>query len=54
LLYVGALAALFGGGLLFGLVRQATGHLAGAVLAHWLMVANIVFAVARPRGTSRR
>jgi len=53
-LYVGALAALFGGGLLFGLVRQATGHLAGAVLAHWLMVANIVFAVARPRGASRR
>lgn len=47
-LYIGALAALFVGGLLFGLLRQATGHLAGCVLAHWLMVANIVFAVARP------
>ena len=53
LLYGGALAALFGGGLLFGLVRQGAGHLAGAVLAHWLMVANIVFAVARPRGSGR-
>jgi CAAX protease family protein len=49
LLYVGALAALFAGGLLFGLLRQATGHLAGSVVAHWLMVANIVLAVARPR-----
>lgn len=48
-LYAGALAALFGGGLLFGLVRQASGHLAGSVVAHWLMVANIVLAVARPR-----
>jgi membrane protease YdiL (CAAX protease family) len=48
-LYAGAIGALFGGGLLFGLVRQASGHLAGSVLAHWLMVANIVFAVARPR-----
>jgi membrane protease YdiL (CAAX protease family) len=49
LLYAGALGALFGGGLLFGLVRQASGHLAGSVVAHWLMVANIVLAVARPR-----
>jgi len=49
LLYAGALTALFAGGLLFGLVRQASGHLAGSVLAHWLMVANIVLAVARPR-----
>jgi membrane protease YdiL (CAAX protease family) len=49
LLYCGALAALFAGGLLFGLLRQATGHLAGSIVAHWLMVANIVLAVARPR-----
>ena len=49
-LYAGALTALFAGGLLFGLIRQATGHLAGSVLAHWLMVANIVLAVARPKG----
>ena len=49
LLYTGALGALFAGGLLFGLLRQATGHLAGSVLAHWLMVASIVLAVARPR-----
>jgi membrane protease YdiL (CAAX protease family) len=52
-LYSGALAALFGGGLLFGLLRQATGHVAGSVLAHWLMVANIVLAVARPRRAGR-
>jgi membrane protease YdiL (CAAX protease family) len=52
-LYAGALGALFGGGLLFGLLRQATGHLSGAVVAHWVMVANIVFAVARPRGAGR-
>jgi membrane protease YdiL (CAAX protease family) len=52
-LYVGALAALFGGGLLFGLVRQASGHLAGSVVAHWLMVASIVLAVARPRASAR-
>ncbi|HEY7067652.1 MAG TPA: type II CAAX endopeptidase family protein [Chloroflexota bacterium] len=51
-LYTGALAALFGGGLLFGLVRVWSGHLAGSVLAHWLMVANIVLAVARPRGAA--
>jgi membrane protease YdiL (CAAX protease family) len=53
LLYLGALAALFGGGLLFGLVRQGSGHLAGSVLSHWLMVASIVLAVARPRRAAR-
>ena len=30
-------------------LRQASGHLAASVAAHWLMVANIVWAVARPR-----
>ncbi len=53
-LYPGALAALFGGGLLFGLLRQATGHLAGSIVAHWIMVASIVLAVARPRRGNRR
>ncbi|HZS01704.1 MAG TPA: CPBP family intramembrane glutamic endopeptidase [Chloroflexota bacterium] len=53
ILYLGALAALFGGGLLFGLVRQGSGHLAGSVIAHWLMVASIVLAVARPRASTR-
>ncbi len=48
LLYIGALAALYVGGLLFGLVRQATGHVAGAIVAHWVMVAAIVLSVARP------
>lgn len=48
-LYGGALTALFGGGLLFGLLRQATGHIAGSVAAHWLMVASIVLAVSRPQ-----
>jgi membrane protease YdiL (CAAX protease family) len=43
------LAALYVGGLLFAVLRQGTGHLAGAILAHWLMVANIAWAVARPR-----
>lgn len=54
LLYPGALAALFAGGLLFGLVRQATGHVAGAVVAHWVMVAAIVLSVARPRAVRAR
>ncbi len=49
LLYAGALAGLFAGGLLFGLLRQVSGHLAGSIVAHWLMVASIVLAVARPR-----
>ncbi len=53
LLYIGALGALFSGGLLFGLLRQATGHLVGSILAHWLMVASIVLAVARPRQGAR-
>ena len=54
LLYAGALTALFGGGLLFGGVRQASGSLLGAIVAHWLMVASIVLSVARPwRPTAR-
>jgi membrane protease YdiL (CAAX protease family) len=52
-LYPGALVALFGGGLLFGLVRQGSGHLASSIVAHWLMVASIVLAVARPRVNAR-
>jgi membrane protease YdiL (CAAX protease family) len=48
--YALVLAALFCGGLLFGGLRQATNHLAGSIFSHWLMVANIAWAVARPRG----
>jgi membrane protease YdiL (CAAX protease family) len=50
LLYTGALAALFAGGLLFGVIRQASGHLVGSIVAHWLMTASILLAVARPGG----
>jgi len=49
LLYAGGMAALWTAGLLFGLLRERTGHLAGGVLAHWLIVSNIVISVARPR-----
>jgi membrane protease YdiL (CAAX protease family) len=45
LLYGGAMAVLVVAGLLFGALRVVTGHLAGAILAHWLMVANIVLSV---------
>jgi membrane protease YdiL (CAAX protease family) len=48
-LYVGALATFWVAGVIFGLLRQRTGSLAGGILAHWLVVSNIVLAVARPR-----
>jgi membrane protease YdiL (CAAX protease family) len=48
-LYLGALTALGIGGALFGLLRLASGHLAAPVAAHWLMIASLVMAVARPR-----
>ena len=49
LLYAGAMANFWLAGLLFGLLRERTGHLAGGILAHWLIVSNILIAVARPR-----
>ena len=48
-LYAGGMACLWTAGLVFGLLRERTGHLAGGVLAHWLIVSNIMIAVARPR-----
>lgn len=48
-LYLGAMAAFWAAGTMFGLLRQRTGNLAGGILAHWLIVSNIVLAVARPR-----
>lgn len=45
--YAAALLVVFGAGLLFGTLRQATGHLAGSIVAHWLAVANIVLAIER-------
>ena len=33
--WLGGFAAVFFGGVLFGIVRVATGHLAGSILAHW-------------------
>lgn len=47
LLYAGAMAVLFAAGCLFGVLRHSTGHLGGSIVAHWLMVANIVLAVSR-------
>ena len=49
LLYVGAMLNFWVAGLMFGLLRERTGHLAGSVLAHWLIVSNMVVAAARPR-----
>jgi membrane protease YdiL (CAAX protease family) len=48
-LYAGAMAALFGAGLTLGILRVRTGHLAGGIVAHWLVLANIALSVARPR-----
>ncbi len=46
-IYGAAMALLFAAGLLFGTLREATGHLAGSIVAHWLLVVSIVLAVAR-------
>ena len=46
-LFAGAMGALFAAGGMFGLLRLGTGHLAAGVVAHWLIVVNIVIAVAR-------
>ena len=51
-LYAGAMANFWIAGVLFGLLRERTGHLAGGVLAHWLIVSSIVIGVARPRRPS--
>jgi membrane protease YdiL (CAAX protease family) len=48
-LYVGAMLVLGTAGMMFGLLRLKTGHLAAGIFAHWLIVVNIVVAVARPR-----
>jgi membrane protease YdiL (CAAX protease family) len=48
-LYGAAMVVLFGAGLIFGGLREGTGHLAGSILAHWLMVTTIVLSVARVR-----
>ena len=48
-LYAGAMAVLCAAGVIFGMLRLKTGHLAAPILAHWLIVVNIVVAVARPR-----
>ncbi|MBM2812190.1 MAG: hypothetical protein HW416_2949 [Chloroflexi bacterium] len=44
-MYVGAMAVLFVAGWLLGLLRVLTGHVGGGVLAHWMMVANVVLSV---------
>jgi membrane protease YdiL (CAAX protease family) len=48
-LFAGAMGMFWVAGLLFGLLRERTNHLAGGILAHWLIVSNIVVSVARPR-----
>jgi len=42
LLLIGKLGADFTGGLWFGFLRVRTGHLAGGVLAHWLIDAGLM------------
>lgn len=46
-LYGGAMVLMFLAGLLFGVLRQGTGHVAGGIVAHWLVVANVMLALAR-------
>jgi membrane protease YdiL (CAAX protease family) len=48
-LYLGAMTALFVAGLILGSLRQMTGHVAGSIVAHWLMVVAIVCGVVRLR-----
>jgi membrane protease YdiL (CAAX protease family) len=40
---LGAFAAVFLGGILFGILRLATGHLAGSIVAHWGFNAALLF-----------
>lgn len=47
--YTAVLGVLFGVGAFFGLLRQTTGHVAGSIIAHWLLIASIVLSVMRPR-----
>jgi membrane protease YdiL (CAAX protease family) len=47
--YLGAMAALFVAGVILGALRQMTGHVAGSIVAHWLMVVAIVCGVVRVR-----
>ena len=39
---VGAFAAVFIGGILFGALRLATGHLGGSIAAHWVFNATLL------------
>jgi membrane protease YdiL (CAAX protease family) len=48
-LYAAVMALLFAIGWLLGLLRIATGHTGGGILAHWLMVANVLLALHRRR-----
>ncbi len=45
--YGGVLLVLYGAGWLFGLVRQCTGHVGASVMAHWVVVADLLFEVMR-------
>jgi membrane protease YdiL (CAAX protease family) len=51
-LYSGVLGVLFGVGMVLCHIRDATGHLAGGVITHWLLVAGMVLAIPRRRGHS--
>ena len=46
-LYPAALALLFAVGVVLGELRRRTGHVAGAVLAHWLLIAGVIVRLAQ-------
>lgn len=54
LAYLGVLAALMASGLLLGGLRQATGHLAGGTVAHWLVLAAALVGVSEARRRDSR
>jgi hypothetical protein len=53
-IFTGAMAALFGAGLGFGLLRHLTGHVAGSIVAHWLLVSAVVVSLARRQRAALR
>jgi membrane protease YdiL (CAAX protease family) len=52
-IYCGSLGVLFTVGAALALLRERTGHIAGGVLAHWLLLVSMGVALARPRTTIR-
>jgi membrane protease YdiL (CAAX protease family) len=50
--YGGVLGILFVAGYLFGYVRERSGHVAGSVVTHWMLVGHLLLEIARLAGLS--